>query len=162
MPGWAGKLAERIREQERKRQEEQQHQEQRRAAFRENAPRCWAQFVDVVQRDVNEFNEVFADVPSAKVQLRRFPESLRMPPEKVRVSRSGYVVAHAEVFLDMDVETVEVRLSRKTAHEGFAQEKALKFKLVMDGAGVVHLMHGEKPISLEQASEIALFPVLSP
>jgi hypothetical protein len=72
------------------------------------------------------------------------------------------VVAHAEAFLDMDLETVEVRLSRKVAHEGFAQEKAIKFKLVMDDAGVVHLLHGEKPVSLEQASEITLFPVLSP
>jgi hypothetical protein len=162
MPGWAGKLAERIREQERKRQEEQQHQEQRRTAFRENAPKCWAELVAIAERDVNEFNQVFADVPAARVLYRRFPESLRLPPEKFRVSRTGYVVAHAEAFLDMDTETVEVRLSRKVAHEGFAQERAIKFKLAMDDAGVVHLMHGEKPVSLEQASEIALFPVLSP
>lgn len=162
MPGWAGKLAERIREQERKRQEEQQRQQERRALFREHAPQCWVRFVGILERDVSEFNQVFVDVPSTKVHYQRFPESLRLPPEKVRVSRSGYVVAQVETFLDMDSETVEVRLSRKLAHEGFANEKALKFKLEMDGAGVVHLTHGDKPVSLEQASEIALFPVLSP
>lgn len=160
MPGWAGKLAEEIKEQERLRREEAEREQVRRKAYAEQGPKLFAQLVKVMQADVEEFNQVWGEDYKNRAEFRRHPHS-GDEVTRATVRRESYAVTSLEVSFPPDAEAIEYRISRKLPHEGVPQDKPGKLKLHLNRAGVLYIEHESGAICIEDLSQMLLKPVLA-
>lgn len=162
MPGWAKELAEKIMLQEKQREESFQRQQQRRKLYQENAPQLWIELADFLRMDLLEFNAAFQSDMKHSAQFERFPENPRVSPQRVKIKRAGYVTAQLETWLELEMEGIEYRISRRVSHEGVTTEKKGLLKIVMDEKEHMSMQHDGRPITPEAAAQLILRPVLTP
>ncbi|GEM_PF-4150077 len=162
MPGWAKDLAVAIRQQEHERRRETERALERRRLFHQNAPPVWLELTVILAMDAREFNNVFKNDAKSCAEFERYPENPRIPPERISIRRNGYVRAELETWLEMTLEGVQYRITRRVHHEGVTTEKRGTLNLIMDDSGKVTLHHDGRGLNTEEASELILRPILQP
>ena len=155
MTGWAKELAEQIKQQEElRRQEERQRQEKARA-FSAKALHLWREFVPVLERDLEEFNQVLEQGARTGAGVQMVFE--RGPGTRFRARRGSATHDQFEVWLELERQTVEYRLNTT---KGGADSTG-QFRLVMNDAEEISMHNEDRALTFEEASELLLRPLLA-
>lgn len=155
MTDWAKELAEKIKLQEESRRREEFRQQERTRLFASKVPQLWREFISVMEKDLEEFNKVFASEASTRIVFQRGPGT------RFRLHWAFASRDQLEVLLDLERQVIEYRLSRKGLSEGVFPEKTGILSLPMNEAGEISLRNEEQTLTLDEASELLLRPVLS-
>jgi len=154
MEHWAKELAEKIKLQEDLRRQEELRQREKAKLFASGATHVWRQFLSTLEKDLEEFNKAFEDEKSRMVSQRG--PGARLGLRWAFVSRN-----QLEVSLDLERQVIEYRINMKGLSEGVSPEKSALLNLPMNDAGEIAISAGDQILTLEQASEFLLRPVLS-
>jgi hypothetical protein len=154
MAHWAKELAEKIKLQEELRRQEEFRRQERARLFASKAAHLWREFVSVLEKDLEEFNKV-STAEKTKVVSQRGPGS------RLSLCWASSSRDQLEVRLDSERQAVEYRLSMKGLPEGISPEKIGLLNLPMNDAGEITVNNGDQVLTLEQASEFLLRPILS-
>ncbi len=154
MANWARELAEKIKLQEDLRRQEEFRQQERARLFANKATHFWREFVVVLERDLEEFNKVSATEKNKVI-------SQRGPGTRLSLRWAFSSRDQLEVLLVLGRQAVEYRMSMKGLSDGISPEKNGLLNLPMNDAGEIAVNNKDHVLTLEQASEFLLRPILS-
>lgn len=159
---WAKELAEQILRQEDERRQAREKTEEKKKSFALLVPPFWAAFAAMVERDVKQFNAVLGEDPRHHIEFERQPPDAAQAPKRVIVARTPRTQAQLDLWLDLEAESIRFQLGRRAAHEAMASIKTGHFALQIEESGVITLSQGGRKVSLIEASQMLLKPVLAP
>lgn len=153
---WVQREAEKRREQERALQQKSAARLDRVKKVADKAPALWEKLAAVVENHVAEFNQFFRD------DKPRLFEVEKPAPRTLLLQRAPFPSIRMEIFLNLDTRSVNFQVVRTPRAHAKSSEEIGAIPIALDDKGAPHLMNGDRPLTLEAASELILKPVLFP
>ncbi|HEV8385695.1 MAG TPA: hypothetical protein VGQ11_12555 [Candidatus Acidoferrales bacterium] len=157
MPGWAKQIAEQIKQQEELRRQEERQRQERAKLFSAKAVHLWRDFVAVLERDLEEFNQVLEHDARGGTGVQMVHQ--RGPGTRFRARRGSVTHDQFEVWLEVERQTIEYRLNTRDSKG--AADATGQLRLKINDADEISILHDDQAMNFDQASEFLLRPLLA-
>jgi seryl-tRNA synthetase len=124
--------------------------------IRAKAPDLARSVWSAIERDIQQFNESFPNIPHRKIEFHK------QPSNRVLVRKPHYPALILEAWLDLEGRAIRFTCSMTADSESSPQHTVGVFRIRLFDDGNLMLFNGERPLTCEEASQLLLDPILRP